>query len=75
MGIAAQAAISKGVPLYVQNETDATIIRSQGFSNVRVLSEKSELAGIRLIKISGRHSTDAAYDVIGGVPETFLVLY
>jgi len=59
--------IPKGLPIFAQNETDASAIREAGFQNVTLLGETSEFEGIKLIKTNGKHSTDAAYEVIGSV--------
>lgn len=62
---AARNLVPKGLPLFAQNEADAETIRSQGFTDVRVLSDSSEFDGVQLIKTRGRHGTDAAYEKIG----------
>ncbi len=53
--------IPKAIPLFVQDETDAKLIRGQGFSNVRILGESSVFEGVQLTKIGGQHGTDAMY--------------
>ncbi len=53
--------IPKGMPLFVQNEADAKIIRAQGFTNVRVVGENTVFEGIRLTKTGGQHDTDEMY--------------
>ncbi len=58
---AAQALVPKEIPLYTQNEADAGLIRSQGFTNVRVLSDKAEFGGVTLSKTGGQHGTDEMY--------------
>lgn len=67
---AAQEALPKDIPLFAQNQADATLIRTQGFTNVRVLSDKAELGGVKLNKTGGQHGTDEMF----AVPEvaTFL---
>lgn len=62
---AARNLVPKGLPLFAQNEADAKKIRSQGFTDVRVLSDSSSFNGVQLIKTRGRHGTDAAYEKIG----------
>lgn len=64
---AARDALPKDLPVFAQNDTDAEIIRSQGFTDVRVLSESSEFDGVRLIKTAGRHGTEAHYDVMAEI--------
>lgn len=59
--------IPKSIPIYAQNEADASSIRESGFKDVRLLSDSSEFDGVKLIKTNGKHSTEAAYEVIGSV--------
>lgn len=61
--VAAQEFLPKDIPLYAQNPADATLIRTQGFTNVRVLSDKTEFGGVTLSKTGGQHGTDAMYAV------------
>ena len=60
---AAQELLPKDIPLYAQNQADATLIRTQGFTNVRVLSDKAEFGGVSLSKTGGQHGTDEMYAV------------
>ncbi|HCE6543732.1 TPA: MBL fold metallo-hydrolase [Pseudomonas aeruginosa] len=53
--------IRKDIPLYVQHEADARLIRGQGFTDVRVLDESAEFEGVRLTKTGGQHGTDKMY--------------
>lgn len=43
------------------SEADARLIRSQGFTQVRVLSDKAEFGGVTLNKTGGQHGTDEMY--------------
>lgn len=58
---AAQQFLPKGIPLFVQNQADASLIRSQGFTNVRVLSDKAKFGGVTLSKTGGQHGTDEMF--------------
>lgn len=60
---AAQEFLPKDIPLYTQHQADATLIRSQGFTNVRILSNKAEFDGVTLSKTGGQHGTDNMYDL------------
>lgn len=60
---AAQKLLPKDIPLFTQHQTDATMIREQGFTNVRVLSDKAEFGGVTLSKTGGQHGTDEMYAV------------
>jgi L-ascorbate metabolism protein UlaG (beta-lactamase superfamily) len=53
--------VPKSIPLIVQNEADAKIIRAQGFTDVRVLYENTVFEGVRLTKTGGQHGTDEMY--------------
>lgn len=58
---AAQKLLPKDIPLFTQNEADATLIRDQGFTHVRVLSDKVEFGGVTLTKTGGQHGTDEMF--------------
>lgn len=61
---AAIAAIPKTLPVFVQHEADAGLLRGQGFSDVRLLSEHIEFDGVVLQKTtSGQHGSDRTYAV------------
>ena len=64
---AARDALPKDLPVFAQNDADAEVIRGQGFTDVRVLSENSEFDGVRLIKTAGRHGTQAHYEVMAAL--------
>lgn len=55
---AAQKAIPKDLPVFTQNEADATMIRSQGFEDVRVLESSITFSGVTLSKTGGQHGSD-----------------
>lgn len=63
----AQEVLPKTLPIFAQNDSDADVIRGQGFTDVRVLSENSEFNGVQLIKTAGRHGTEAHYEAIGDI--------
>ncbi|MBD8682343.1 MBL fold metallo-hydrolase [Pseudomonas sp. CFBP 13719] len=58
---AAQKALPKDIPLFAQHEDDAKLIRSQGFKNVRVLTDEAEFGGVKITQVGGQHGTDAMY--------------
>lgn len=58
---AAQELLPKNLPLFVQNESDARIIRDQGFKDVRILEGGTEFGGVTLSKTGGQHGTDKMY--------------
>ncbi|MDO4906005.1 MAG: MBL fold metallo-hydrolase [Lautropia sp.] len=60
---AAQERIPKNLPIFVQNEADAGLIRGQGFSDVRIVGERTRFDGVTLSKTGGQHGTDQMYAV------------
>lgn len=57
---AAQATIPKNMPVFVQNKQDQKTIQSQGFKDVRILTQTT-FQGVKLTKIGGQHGTDKMY--------------
>ncbi|MDQ9169365.1 MBL fold metallo-hydrolase [Oxalobacteraceae bacterium R-40] len=53
--------IPKNIPLFVQHEADAKIIRGQGFTDVRIVGDNTVFEGMRLTKTGGQHGTDEMY--------------
>ncbi|MGP9644983.1 MULTISPECIES: MBL fold metallo-hydrolase [unclassified Halomonas] len=60
---AAQEQLPKDIPLFAQNAADAELIRSQGFSDVRILEDSAKFGGVQLHKTGGQHGSDALYAV------------
>lgn len=60
---AAQQLIPKDKMIYTQNESDASLIRSQGFTAVSVLADTNVIAGINVVKTDGQHGSDEAYAI------------
>lgn len=48
------APLDKTVPVFVQSEEDAAVLRRSGFARVEVLGEETVFADIRLSKTPGR---------------------
>lgn len=60
----AQQLIDKQLPILVQNANDASLVRSQGFTNVSIIgSDVSPFAHIKLHRVTGKHGTDAMYAI------------
>lgn len=63
--------VPKHLPLFTQHEDDAELIRSQGFSDVRLLGEETTFNGVKLVKTSGLHGSEqavaAAHEILGDV--------
>ncbi|MBE0152684.1 MBL fold metallo-hydrolase [Serratia sp. PL7] len=53
--------VPKDKLIYVQNENDEALLRTQGFTNLVVLTETSSLEDIELIKTACQHGSDEAY--------------
>jgi L-ascorbate metabolism protein UlaG (beta-lactamase superfamily) len=60
---AAVSQVPKRLPLFAQHEGDAELIRSQGFTDVRILSNDTTFNGVSLVKTPGQDGTDEAYAV------------
>lgn len=58
---AAQKALPKDIPIYVQNEEDAKTVRGQGFSNVRIMKQADEFGGVKIERTKTQHGTSAMY--------------
>ena len=57
----AARSIPKKLPVYVQHQADAAKIRSQGFTDVRVLNGSAVFNGVTISKTGGVHGTEAMY--------------
>lgn len=64
---AAKELIPKHLPILVQDEADAQIVKSSGFTDVRVLTKSTDFKGIMIAKTSGQHGSDAAMAALGGI--------
>lgn len=53
--------IPKSMPLFVQHEADAKLVRGQGYTDVRILGQGTNFEGVQLTRIGGQHGTDAMY--------------
>lgn len=60
---AAQQLIPKDRVIYTQNDSDAALLRSQGFTAVSVLADTNVIAGINVAKTDGQHGSDEAYAI------------
>lgn len=60
---AAQQLIPKDKVIYTQNESDASLIRSQGFTAVSVLADTNVIAGVNVVKTDGQHGSNEAYAI------------
>ena len=58
---AAQQALPKALPIFVQNGEDAALVRGQGFTDVRILKDGEVFGGVRLERTATRHGSEAMY--------------
>jgi len=63
---AAASLVPKSLPVFAQHQQDADLIRSSGFTDVRVLTEDTQFGGVTLIKTPGQHGSDEA---LAAIPE------
>jgi L-ascorbate metabolism protein UlaG (beta-lactamase superfamily) len=64
---AAKQGLPKGTPVFAQDEADASSIRKDGFTNVRLLTQSTEFNGTRRTRTGGQHGDDKAIAVAGEV--------
>ncbi|WP_449253349.1 MBL fold metallo-hydrolase [Brevundimonas naejangsanensis] len=59
--------VRKDIPLFVQHEADAAMVRGQGYTDVRILGVSTDFKGVSLTKIGGQHGNDEMYanDALG----------
>lgn len=71
--------LDKHLPIVVQNEYDANIIKEDGFENVTILEDEMTFEGITLTKTPGKHFVDEEtkeyMDEITGVTETMGIVF
>ena len=58
---AAARLLPKDNVFFVQHEADATVIRSAGFTDVRVWGEHTVFQGVEMNKTGGQHGSDAIF--------------
>ena len=58
---AAQKALDKNILFYAQDETDAALLRSQGFKNVRIIDKSATFGEVTLTKTACRHGSERMY--------------
>lgn len=58
---AAQEQLPKNLPLYVQNQEDAELVKGQGFTNVRIMKPSDEFGGVKLERTATQHGSKAMY--------------
>jgi L-ascorbate metabolism protein UlaG (beta-lactamase superfamily) len=67
---AAAALLPRHLPILVQDESDAATIAAQGFTEVRVMAERTTIGGSTFSRTDGRHGSEevlAAWPALGAV--------
>lgn len=63
---AARNLIPRNMPIFTQDQHDASKVREDGFTDVRVLTEQgADFNGTRLYKTGGQHGSDVMYTTPG----------
>ncbi|MBN6152699.1 MBL fold metallo-hydrolase [Xanthomonas sp. AmX2] len=60
---AAQSLIPKRMPMFVQHQADAALLREQGFRDVRILPAHETFGGVKISRIGAQHGSAAMYAV------------
>jgi len=62
---AARKLVPRGLPVFAQDEPDASALRADGFEDVRLIDD-AEFGGIAMHRTGGQHGSDQVMAVIGG---------
>lgn len=62
---AAQDALDKALPIFVQDEADKKVVEGQGFKDVRVLTPETMFNGINLSRTKGLHGSKETIAKLG----------
>lgn len=62
---AAKAALPKTIPVFTQNEADASEVRAAGFENVSVIGPATRFGGVTLTRTDGEHGAPHILQVAG----------
>ncbi|GGO38806.1 MBL fold metallo-hydrolase [Deinococcus humi] len=63
----ARQQLPKTLPIFVQHDADAQLVKSSGFMDVRVMTANTGFEGVTLTKTTGQHGSDAAMAAIGEI--------
>ncbi|GAB2541281.1 MBL fold metallo-hydrolase [Rufibacter soli] len=55
--------LPKDIKILAQNDEDASVIKSQGFTNVEALGDSANFEGLHFKKTHCQHGTDVAYSI------------
>ncbi|MCA2016555.1 MBL fold metallo-hydrolase [Vibrio tritonius] len=54
--------LPKDLPIFVQHESDKSLVQRQGFTQVSVMTETTDFAGIKFTTTPCQHGSDALYE-------------
>ncbi len=60
---AAESLIPKQMPVFVQNEVDAKLLRDKGFKDVRILRPREIFGGVAISRTVTQHGSDSMYAI------------
>ncbi len=60
---AAASLVPKQMPMFVQHEADATLLREKGFKDVRILPPSATFGGVKISRTAAQHGSKAMYAV------------
>ncbi|MEA9557632.1 MBL fold metallo-hydrolase [Xanthomonas nasturtii] len=60
---AAETLIPRQMPMFVQHEADAALLRGKGFADVRILPAHATFGGVKISRIADQHGTAAMFQV------------
>ncbi|QUJ69540.1 MBL fold metallo-hydrolase (plasmid) [Photobacterium sp. GJ3] len=61
----AKQVIPKDMLIFAQHQADADVIRTSGFTNIRVMADNTDYEGITLSQTDGQHGSDDLMSAIG----------
>ncbi|WP_115562123.1 MBL fold metallo-hydrolase [Xanthomonas arboricola] len=60
---AAETLIPRQMPMFVQHEADAALLRGKGFADVRILPAHATFGGVNISRIADQHGTAVMFQV------------
>lgn len=60
---AAASLVPKQMPMFVQHEADARLLREKGFKDVRILPPSANFGGVKISRTAAQHGSTAMYAV------------
>ena len=60
---AAETLIPRQMPMFVQHEADAALLRAKGFADVRILPAHTTFGGVRITRVAAQHGSADMFKV------------